>query len=334
MRVLHRIVVLSAVLSLTAVAAGCAAAAGSGGEPEKVSGKAGGLVLRVGDQKAGSRALLAAAGLLDHTGYRIEWSEFAAGPPLLEALNAGAIDIGAVGDTPPIFAAAGGSKIALVAATYSAPAGSAILVPKDSALTGLAGLKGRRVALAKGSSANAHLLNALAKAGLTFADITPAYLTPADALAAFTKGSVDAWAIWDPYTALAQEKTGARILADGSGDLQSGLGFNVSTPAVLAGKAKESAIRDYLSRLAKARQWTRTHHDEWAAAWATQAGIPASVARVSVARADQHAVPIDDALVASEQRTADAFSRAGLIPKKVDIAAVADRRFNDTATTN
>jgi sulfonate transport system substrate-binding protein len=316
---------LAAVLAVLALAAGCTPAAGS--TPSD------GTVLRVGDQKAGSRALLSAAGLLKGTSYRIGWSEFPAGPPLLEALNAGAIDIGAVGDTPPVFAAAAGSRITLVAATYSAPRGSVLLVPKDSPITSLAGLKGRKVALAKGSSANAHLLNALKQAGLTFADITPAYLPPADALAAFTQGSVDAWAIWDPYTALAQERTGARILADGSGGLQSGLGFNVSTPTVLADKGKEKAVRDYLGRLAKARAWTRTHHDAWAAAWAKEASIPVSAAKVSVQRADQHAVPIDAALLTAEQATADAFSDAGLVPKKVDIRSIADTRFNDTVVS-
>jgi sulfonate transport system substrate-binding protein len=317
---------LSTVLvSAALLLAGCGSAAGSTG------GSA--VVLRVGDQKAGSRALLAAAGLLSGTTYRIAWSEFAAGPPLLEAVNAGAVDIGAVGDTPPIFAAAAGSRITMVAATLSAPRGSAILVPKDSPITSVDQLKGRRVALAKGSSANAHLLNALKRAGLSFGDITPAYLPPADALAAFSQGSVDAWAIWDPYTALAQERTGARVLVDGGGGLLSGLGFNVAAPAALADKGKEAAIRDYLGRLARARAWTRTHHDAWSTAWAKEAQLPVSVARTSVERADQHAVPIDDALVASEQQTADAFRDAGLIPNRVDVAAAVDRRFNDTVVS-
>ena len=313
---------LTALLAVLVLVAGCTPAAGAST-----------VVLRVGDQKAGSRALLSAAGLLDTTGYRIEWSQFPAGPPLLEALNAGAIDIGAVGDTPPVFAAAAGGDIRLVAATYSVPRGSALLVPKDSPVTAVAALKGKRVALARGSSANAHLLNALRQAGLTFADITPAYLPPADALAAFTQGSVDAWAIWDPYTALAQEKTGARILVDGTGGLQSGLGFNVSTPKVLADPGRQKAVRDYLGRLAKARAWTRTHHDAWAAAWAKEASIPVSAAAVSVQRADQRSVPIDDELIRSEQATADAFGDAGLIPKKVDIRSIVDIRFNDTVVS-
>jgi sulfonate transport system substrate-binding protein len=328
MRIFGRTLVLLAVLATTA--AGCSSAAGAGRTPAKVSGQGGGGVLRVGDQKAGSRALLAAAGLLDGTSYKIEWSEFAAGPPLLEAVNAGAVDIGGVGDTPPIFAGAAGSKIVIVGATLSDPRGSAILVPNSSPITDLAGLKGRKVALFKGSSANAHLLNALKKAGLTFSDITPAYLAPSDALAAFTAGSIDAWAIWDPYTALAQEKTGARILVDGTG-LQSGLGFTVAAPAALADPAKEAAIRDYLSRLAKARQWVRSHPDQWASAWAREAGIPQSVAGTAVRRADQHAVPIDDSLVTAEQATADAFADARLIPARLDVTKIIDRRFNDTA---
>jgi sulfonate transport system substrate-binding protein len=240
------------------------------------------------------------------------------------------VDIGGVGDTPPIFAAAAGSNITIVGATRSNPAGSAILVPKSSPIRDLAGLKGRKVAVAKGSSANAHLLNALKKAGLTWSDITPAYLQPADALAAFSNGSVDAWAIWDPFTALAQQTTGARTLVDGTG-LQSGLGFQVAAPAALKDAGKVAAIRDYLTRLAKARSWVHSHQDVWAAAWARDAKLPEPAARAAVARADQTAVPVDDALVTAEQQTADAFTAAGLIPKKIDISTVIDRQFNETA---
>jgi sulfonate transport system substrate-binding protein len=325
------IAALIGTLALGGMAA-CSSAGASATKPASVSGQSGGVVLKIGDQKAGSRALLAAAGLLDGTPYRVEWSEFTSGPPLLEALNADAVDIGAVGDTPPIFSAAAGSKIVLVGAYYAEPKGAAILVPKNSSITDLSGLKGKRVAVAKGSSANAHLLNALHKAGLTFHDITPAYLQPADALAAFSNGSVDAWAIWDPYTALAQEKTGARILIDGTGGLQSGLGFQVAAPAALRDKARSEAIHDYLRRLAQARLWTQSHQDAWAAAWAKEAGIPVSVAATAVARANQHAVSIDDSVIKSEQATADGFADAGLIPKRLDIAHIADRRFNDTAS--
>ncbi len=201
---MKKILALASAALLLAGLAGCSGSKAAAGDSKDSDLK--GLVLKVGDQKAGARPLLAAAGLLTGTPYTIEWSNFSSGPPLLEAVNAGAVDLGGVGDAPPIFAASGGSKITIVGASLSSPTGSAILVPKNSTITDLAQLKGKKVAVAKGSSSNAHLLNALAKVGLTFNDITPAYLQPADALAAFSKGSVDAWAIWDPYTALAQQQ--------------------------------------------------------------------------------------------------------------------------------
>jgi sulfonate transport system substrate-binding protein len=325
---MKKLLALATAAALLLGAAGCAKHKASAASPENNDLK--GVVLKVGDQKAGSKPLLAAAGLLDGTGYTIQWSNFTSGPPLLEAANAGAIDLGSVGDAPPIFAASGGSKITIVAATHSAPNGSAILIPKDSPITALAQLKGKKVAVAKGSSSNAHLLNALASVGLTFNDITPAYLQPADALAAFSRGSVDAWAIWDPYTALAQQNTGAKILVDGSNGLLSGLSFTVAATPSLSDPKKVRAIRDYLGRLARAREWTRSHHDVWAATWSKEAGIPPAVAKLAVERADQHAVTIDDALVAAEQHTADVFLAAQLIPNKVDINAITDRQFNDT----
>jgi sulfonate transport system substrate-binding protein len=325
--------VLSTVAVLGLLAAGGAATVGTLAGCADANA-AGGVVLRVGDQKAGSRPLLAAAGLLDGTPYRIEWNEFSSGPPLLEAVNAGAIDVGGVGDTPPIFAASSGSRIVLVAASYAKPSGSAILVPRRSPITELAALKGKKVALAKGSSANAHLLNALKKVGLTFADITPAYLQPADALAAFTSGNVDAWAIWDPYTAIAQQTADARVLVDGTGGLLSGLAFQVAAPAALNDPAKADALRDYLSRLARARDWVRGHPDEWAAAWAKEANLPLAAAKVAVARADQREVVIDDDLLRREQQTADGFADAGLIPKRITIRDITDTRFNDIATAS
>jgi sulfonate transport system substrate-binding protein len=330
-RTLSTVAVL-VLLAAAAATAGCASATASGGAT-KVSGQSGGVVLRVGDQKAGSEPLLAAAGLLDNTPYRIEWSQFSSGPPLLEAVNAGAIDVGGVGDTPPIFAASSGSRIVLVAASLSKPTGSAILVRKSSPITDLAALKGKKIAVAKGSSSNAHLLNALKKAGLTFADITPAYLQPADALAAFTNGSVDAWAIWDPYTAIAQQTADARILADGTG-LLSGLAFQVAAPAALNDPKKVAALRDYLGRLSRARDWVRSHPDQWAAAWAKEAGIPLAAAKIAVARADQRTVVIDDNLLRAEQQTADAFADAGLIPTRVSVKNITDTRFNDTVTAS
>src|SRR5690606_4197022 len=246
---------LLAVLLLVATGTACATAGNGGGAPADT------VTLRIGDQKAGSRAVLEAAGLLEGTPYRITWAQFTSGPPLLEAVHAGAVDIGGVGNTPPIFAAAAGSRITVVAAFRQNPVGAAILVPDGSPITTPAQLKGKRVAVAKGSSAHYHLLAVLKQAGLSFADIQPQYLQPADALAAFSSGTVDAWAIWEPFTSQARLEHKARVLTDGTAYVN-GLNFQVASPAALQDPAKEAAIRDFLERLAKARTWAISHQSE------------------------------------------------------------------------
>src|SRR5262249_20090557 len=150
-------------------------------------------------------------GELDDLPYKVEWKEFTSGPPLLEALNSGAIHVGGVGNTPPIFAAAADGKFkAVQAATYGG-GGDAIVVPAGSAITSVADLEGKTVAVAEGSSANYNLLAQLDKAGLKYSDVKVQNLQPADALAAFTAGHVDAWAIWEPFTAQAEQDAGAKV---------------------------------------------------------------------------------------------------------------------------
>jgi sulfonate transport system substrate-binding protein len=287
------------------------------------------VTLHVGDQKAGSQALLRAAGQLSGVKYKITWSQFTSGPPLLEAANAGAVDIGAVGNTPPIFAAAAGSKIKIVAAGDQNLAAQAVLVPKTSAIHTIQDLKGKKVALAKGSSAHALLLGVLKKAGLSFGDIQPQYLQPADALSAFSSGRVDAWSIWDPYTAQAQAQTGARTLVYGNG-FGTNYSFNVAAAKALKDKAKVAAIRDYLGRLDRATVWAATHQDQWATTWSAQIGLPLAVAKVAAHRRVTRPVPIDDTVIAGEQQLADAFAGAKLIPGQLKIGDFVDRRFNDT----
>ena len=178
-------------------------------------------VVRIGFQKYGKLVLLKSKGSLEARlkalGYGVTWTEFPSGPPLLEAINVGAIDFGNTGEAPPIFAQAAGAPIRYVAYEPPAPAGEAILVPKDSPLKSVADLRGRKVALNKGSNVHYLLVKALEKAGVKYSDITPVFLAPADARAAFERGSVDAWAIWDPFQAAAESATAARTLADGRG---------------------------------------------------------------------------------------------------------------------
>lgn len=334
-----RIVSTAALVALAMSVAGCSdtggGVSGPGAAPAAVPAPVDEatlrtVTLRVGDQKAGSQALLQAAGQLTGVPYKIEWSQFSSGPPLLEAANAGAIDIGGVGNTPPIFAAAANSKIAVVSADRHAGQGDAILVPAGSMLRTVADLKGKRVALAKGSSAHGHLLEALAAEHLSIKDVQATFLAPADAYAAFAQGRVDGWAIWDPYTAQAQLGAGARVLADGE-NLVNGLGFQVAGRAALADPGRNSAIGDYVRRLAAARRWAVGHQPDWAAVWAQQTGLPTAVTAEAVARQRDLPVALSPDVIASEQQLADLLAGDGSIPSRVDVAAFVDHRFDPPA---
>ncbi|WP_261993095.1 ABC transporter substrate-binding protein [Streptomyces sp. adm13(2018)] len=312
-------------LALLASACSGASAAGSSSNSD---GK-GSLVLNVGDQKGGSEALLRAAGELDDLPYRITWSTFTSGPPLLEAVNAKAVDIGSVGNTPPVFAAGADSKITVVAATHGDSAGEAILVAKDSPLRSVSELRGKRVAVAQGSSAHFQLIASLGKAGLKPSDVQVSLLQPADALAAFTSGKVEAWATWDPYTSQVLLSGKGRVLADGRG-LTNGLGFQVAAPSALADPEKAKAVGDFVERLRRAQDWVFEHPEAWAKVWAKETGLPYEVALAAVKRSNgtRIAVALDDAAVASEQKIADTFAELGLIPRTFRFADYVDTRFN------
>ena len=215
---------------LAILASGLAGALALGAGPARAQEK----VVRIGYQKYGTLILLKNKGLLEPLlkplGYSVKWAEFPAGPQLLEALNAGAVDFGNTGEAPPIFAQAAGAPLVYVGYEPAAPQGEAILVPKDSPLKTVSDLKGKTVALNKGSNVHYLLVKALEKAGVPYSDIKTAYLTPADARAAFERGSVDAWAIWDPFQAAAEKTIDARQLADGTG-IVSNYQFYLSTRA-------------------------------------------------------------------------------------------------------
>ena len=288
-----------------------------------------GVTLRVGDQVSITQSGLEAAGLAD-TPYKIEWASFPSGPPLLEALAADAIDIGGVGDAPPIFAASSGAEIKVVLATTTPQARSGFLVPAGSDITDIAGLKGKKVAVAKGSAAHWILLKALTDNGLTTADIDIAYLQPSDAQAAFASGSVDAWVIWDPFVSLA-EAQGATLIVSGPQLGIPGLGFQVSSDKALANPEKVAAIRDFLTRLRGAQAWQREHKEDWAKKYSELTKLPIEVV-TKLLTTESEPTPIDADIIAAEQAEADAFFEAGVIPAKVDFATVADDQFNDIPT--
>jgi sulfonate transport system substrate-binding protein len=280
-------------------------------------------VVRIGFQKYGKLVLLKSRGALEEKlkplGYRVSWTEFPSGPPLLEALNVGAIDFGVAGETPPIFAQVAGAPLVYLAYDPPAPQGEAILVPKDSPLTSIADLKGKKVALNKGSNVHYLLVKALEKAGLKYTDIQTVFLAPADALAAFTRGSVDAWVIWDPYEAAAEASTGARVLADGTG-LVANYQFYFASKSFLASNAK--AVDVVLEALNETDVWTKNNIQAVAEQLSPSVGLPASVLAVSLRRESYGILPISDEVIASQQRIANAFLALGLVPKAITVADV------------
>jgi len=173
-------------------------------------------VFRIGHQK-GWLSLLKARGTLEKRltplGVSVTWTEFNAGPVQLEALNVGSIDFGDVGEAPPIFAQAAGAPLVYAGATVPRPGVEAVVVPKDSPIRSVADLKGKRVAYNKGSNVQYFLVKLLEKHGLKYSDVQSVFLAPPDARAAFEKGAVDAWVIWDPFLAAAQKTLDARLLA-------------------------------------------------------------------------------------------------------------------------
>ncbi|HUA42636.1 MAG TPA: ABC transporter substrate-binding protein [Streptosporangiaceae bacterium] len=286
------------------------------------------VTLNIGDQAgAGSEALLTAAGLINKLPFKAHWSDFTSGPPMLQAMGAGSIDIGEVGDAPPVFAAAGGSQIAVVSALQANTDGSAILVPKNSPIHTVAQLRGKSVAVAQGSSANYHLLAELTKSGLTIKDVTPDYLQPAEGQAAFASGHVAAWDVWSPFIEQAEYQDHARILVNGAGIGQT-YSFVVAARAALNNPAKATAIHDYLQLLDQAYTWAQSHQSAWASTWAKATGLPLSVMAQAVK--DSLATPqaITPTVITSEQSVANAFTAAGLIPGHVDFSNFAVTSFN------
>lgn len=289
------------------------------------------VTLIVGDQKGGSQALLRAAGLLDDVDYTLQWQSFTSGPPLLEALNSGAIHVGGVGNTPPIFAAAAQGTFQVVqGATYGGE-GDALLVPAGSPIRSVADLAGRTVAVAEGSSANFHLLAQLQKAGVSYDDIEVQNLQPADALAAFSAGHLDAWAVWEPYTSQAQIEADAQVLATGDG-LVNGYTFQTASRAALDDEATSAALSDYLARIARAQTWAITHQEQWAGVWAEETGLSPEITLSATRKRKVALVPIGPDVVSSEQDMADAFTAAGLLPGEVSLADFFTDRFNDVTT--
>ncbi|RQS10271.1 sulfonate ABC transporter substrate-binding protein [Burkholderia sp. Bp8998] len=278
-------------------------------------------VVRIGYQKAGLLSVVKTQGALETRlkplGYDVQWFEFPAGPQLLEALNANSIDFGYTGAPPPVFAQAAGVRFVYVAAEPPSPHNEAVFVKADSPIRSLSDLRGKKVVLQKGSSANYLLLEALKKASVRYDEIRPVYLPPADARAAFESGNVDAWAVWDPYYAAAQNSLKIRTLSDYTG-LTPANNFYEAT----RGFAEQHAdvVGTILKQLRETGLWVNEHPAETAALIAPKVGLPLPLVETWIKRVPFGAVPVDEKIIAVQQRVADAFYGAKLIPQKLSVA--------------
>ena len=277
--------------------------------------------VRIGFQKYGTLTVLKAKGDLDKRlsaqGIAVKWTEFPAGPQLLEGLNVGSIDFGTVGEAPPIFAQAAGADLVYVANQPPAPTAEALIVPKDSPIRTLADLKGKKVVLNKGSNVHYLLVKLLEKQGLKYTDLTVVYLPPADARAAFERGAVDAWVIWDPFLAAAERQLGARVVADGRGVVA-----NHQFYLAERGYAEKypQVVQAIIEELAKLDRWSENNSAAVAALLAPQIGLDLATTEVAAARFAYGIQPITPAIAAEQQKIADAFHARKLIPKAIRIA--------------
>lgn len=279
--------------------------------------------LRIGYQK-GSIALVLAKehGLLEQRfgQTQVQWIEFPAGPQMLEALNIGSLDVASTGDIPPLFAQAAGADLVYIGAEPAKPAAEVILVRDDSPVHQVAELKGRKVALQKGSSSHNLVLRALNTAGLAFKDIQPVYLSPADARAAFEHGSVDAWAVWDPYVSLALSEGHSRKLVDGEG---LGLSGPIYTARRAYAKEDPAFIKALLDELTAAEALTRSEREQSVQVLAKSMGLPeAVVGRYVDNRPASPVLPITEAVVKAQQGTADLFFENRLLPRRLVVSEV------------
>ena len=283
-------------------------------------------VLRIGDQRGNQRAVMEAAKVLHDVPYPIAWHEFPAAAPLIEAMNAEAIDAGTVGDAPFTFGFAAGVRMRVIASRRSTQNGLALLVLGNSKARTLDDLRGKRIATGRGSVGHFLVLLALRRQGLPDNAVNLTFMLPADAKAALLSGAVDAWSTWEPYTSQLEVIDGARQILNGEG-LTPGQGFQIATETAI--RTKRDQLADFVTRLTVARVWANAHRDQYAEIWATLMGFPVSVPRNWFARTKESVVPIDARAIQDEQRVIDLYAEAGMLRNRVEAASAFDDSFNE-----
>lgn len=289
------------------------------GEGARASSK-----LFVGDQRGGSRVVLQGAKRLDNVPYEIVWSQFPNAAPLLEALNAGAIDSGIGGDSAFIFAAGTDARIKAIGAQATHGMGPVVLVRRDSPIRSLADLAGHKVATPRGSISHNHVLAVLEAYHQPYDAVNFAFLSPSDGRAALQSGAVDAWAIWDPNAAMAEQE-GARILP-GKQDLVPGYGLMFGREGAIADK--RALLQDYHDRLYAGWLWSAKNRDAYVELMHKDTGLALDILRITQSRADRSPAKIDAALIAQQQETADRYFRAKLIDRRLDVRSLFDTSFS------
>jgi sulfonate transport system substrate-binding protein len=273
--------------------------------------------IRIGYQKNGVLVIARQRATLENhfkpLGIEVKWVEFSSGPPMLEAMNVGSIDYGAVGDSPPVFAQSAGAAI-VYAAGQPITNGQGILVPGNSPIRSIVDLKGKRIGFTKGSSAHNIIVLTLEKAGLTYADITPVYLTPPDAGPAFANGSIDAWSIWDPYFAIGETKQNGRILVNAS-EITKTNSFYIANRDFA--KDHGPVLQQIIDVTTSTAKWAEMHRDEVAQALSAVTNIPLDIQTLAANRSSFAVGPITEDIIATQQGVADRFFKLGLIPKSV-----------------
>ena len=277
--------------------------------------------IRIGYQKNGPLLILKNVGTLEKRleplGYKVEWHEFQAGPALLEALNAGSIDFGRTGDSPPVFAQASGSSLQYIAVGYSKFKGSGILVKEDSPIQKLGDLKGKTIGFAKGSSSHFLLVKALEKANLKYEDITPSFLSPGDARVAFEQGDIDAWVVWDPFTADTEVSTSARLLVNGEG-LTSDRDYFLSSSDFA--DEHSDILKEVVEEIRNSSNWANENPKELTKMLSAILGVNEASMKLAVERRE-HGVEkeISEEIIAEQQTIADTFYELGIIPTKIKV---------------
>jgi sulfonate transport system substrate-binding protein len=287
-------------------------------------------LLRVAKYKGGWDLGLKLAGLDDFP-YKTQFTEFTGGNLMVQAINAGAIDLASASEIPPIFAIESKASVKIIATLKGPTVGQVVLVPKNSTAKTIADLKGKKVGYVKATTAHYFLIKMLEKVGLTIKDINAIPLSIPDGLSAFRKGELDAWATYG-YSIPQAQKEGARVL-ESAKDILSGNFVIIASPNAIADPQKKVAIADFLCRLQKSQTWRESNLKQWSKTYATAIDVDENIvyqdAQQGQQQRRQELLPVSNEAIASQQKVADTFFQAGVIPKKVDVKQLWDSSLKE-----